>query len=79
MECAMARVKRPSRGPSLTSPPGALFLTIAQVCERMQLSRPTVVGLIHEGQLKAVKVGRHWRISTASVESLTDGHGAGSK
>jgi excisionase family DNA binding protein len=67
----MAQLQRSSRGPSLSPPPEAVFLTVAQVCERMQLSRPSVVALITSGQLTAIKVGRHWRISTVSVERLT--------
>jgi excisionase family DNA binding protein len=63
-----------SRGPSLDPPSSAVFLTLAQVCERMQLSRPSVIGLITDGTLAAIKVGRHWRISSASVDDLADGN-----
>jgi len=59
-----------NRGPSLYPPPVAVFLTVAQVCERMQLSRPSVIGLIKDRTLTAIKVGRHWRISASSVDSL---------
>jgi len=63
----------PARGPSLSPPPGAVFLTVAQVCERMQLSRPSVIALIKSRQLSAIKVGRHWRISAASFDRLAGG------
>ena len=53
-------------GPSSTSHSG----TFAQVCERLQLSRPSVIALIKSGQLTAIKVGRHWRISSISVDRL---------
>ena len=77
MECAMPTVRPPSRGPSLCPPAEAVFLTVAQVCERMQLSRPSVVALITNGQLAAIKVGRHWRISATSVDRLSGGSDAG--
>jgi excisionase family DNA binding protein len=72
MECAMAPVQSSSRGPSLNPPPEAVFWTVAQVCERTQLSRPSVVALITSGQLRARKFGRHWRISAASVRDLSN-------
>lgn len=72
-------VQPPARGPSLSPPERAVFLTVAQACERMQLSRPSVVALIKSGQLRAIKVGRHWRISAASLQQLAgdDGSEAG--
>ena len=59
-----------NRGPSLEPPPAAVFLTVAQVCERMQLSRPSVIGLLRDRTLTGIKVGRHWRISASSVNAL---------
>jgi excisionase family DNA binding protein len=67
----MARVHPPSRGPSLDPPPEAVFWTVAQTCKRTQLSRPAVVALIKSGRLTAIKAGRHWRISAASVDRLS--------
>jgi len=45
-------------------------LTVNQVCQRLQLSRPSVMALIHSGRLHAIKVGRTWRISEQSLERL---------
>jgi excisionase family DNA binding protein len=66
--------KSPRRGPSLVPDNGAVLLTLNQACIRTQLSRPTLVTLILSGRLKGVKVGSTWRISAASIESLTDPH-----
>jgi len=54
--------------PSL--PPSARAFTLDQVCEALQLSRPSVVGLIEAGRLDAIKVGRTWRISALSLTRL---------
>jgi excisionase family DNA binding protein len=54
-------------------PIDAVLLTLDQACARTQLSRPTVVSLIHSGRLKGVKVGSTWRISASSIEYLVDG------
>lgn len=48
----------------------ARALTVAQVCQRLKLSRPSVMSLIHTGRLHAIKVGRTWRISEQSIERL---------
>jgi len=70
----MARIPKTKRGPSFAPPPEAVFLTLPQVCRRMQLSRPVVVKLIQSGELAAIKAGSHWRISAASVERLAVGN-----
>jgi excisionase family DNA binding protein len=48
----------------------AVALTVDQVCQRLQLSRPSVMALIHDGRLHAIKVGRTWRVSDKSLERL---------
>jgi excisionase family DNA binding protein len=48
----------------------ARALTVAQVCQRLQLSRPSVMALIHSGRLHAIQVGRSWRVSEKSLERL---------
>jgi excisionase family DNA binding protein len=45
-------------------------LTVHQVCQLLQLSRPSVMVLIQTGRLHAIKVGRTWRISEQSLEEL---------
>lgn len=47
-----------------------IALTVNQVCQRLQLSRPSVMMLIQTGRLYAIKVGRTWRVSELSLERL---------
>ena len=47
-----------------------IALTVDQVCHRLQLSRPSVIGLIKSKRLHAIKVGRSWRISQQSLDRL---------
>ena len=61
-----------SRRSAAQIPIDAVLLTLDQACARTQLSRPTVVALIHSGRLKGVKVGSTWRISATSIDALTD-------
>lgn len=38
------------------------FYTLNEVCEILNLTRPTVLKAIREGKIKAVKFGKVWRI-----------------
>lgn len=51
-------------------------LTIAEVCDELRLSRPTVYNLIREGQLPAYRVGRggRYRVTVASLEHYKATH-----
>jgi excisionase family DNA binding protein len=51
----------------------AQYLTVKQACERLQLSRDTIMAYIRDGRLEATKLVRQWRISAASVERLLRG------
>jgi len=59
--------------PDNAVPDHVIALTLDQACQRLQLSRPSVVGLIESSRLRAIKVGRTWRISAASLAALLDG------
>jgi excisionase family DNA binding protein len=59
-----------SRGPSLEPPPNAVLLTVAQVCLRLQISRPTLYGLLRSGQLKSLTIGRARRVPIAALEAF---------
>lgn len=50
-----------------------IALTLDQACQRLQLSRPSVVGLIESSRLHAVKVGRKWLISASSLDRFVNG------
>ena len=63
--------KIPSNQGSASRPPDPVIaLTVDQVCHRLQLSRPSVLGLIRSKRLHAIKVGRSWRISQQSLDRL---------
>jgi excisionase family DNA binding protein len=48
------------------------FLTVAEVAERMRVSRMTVYRLVHSGELPAVRFGRSFRVQRSAVEALID-------
>ena len=63
--------KNPSSGSFELAPlEPVVALTVDQVCRRLQLSRPSVIGLIKSERLHAIKVGRTWRISQQSLDRL---------
>jgi excisionase family DNA binding protein len=55
------------RHPDLT---GAPFLTVAEIAQRMRVSKMTVYRLVHSGELPAVRFGRSFRVQRAAVEEL---------
>lgn len=59
--------------PDNAVPEHVIALTLDQACKRLQLSRPSVVGLIESGRLHAVKVGRKWLISASSLDRFVNG------
>ena len=50
-------------------PPTHRFVTLAQFCQRYQLSRSTVYRLAHRGAFTIVKFGRSSRIALDEVEA----------
>lgn len=46
------------------------FLTVTQVCERLQLSRPMVDGMIKRGELPHRRFGRNVRIPAEALEHM---------
>jgi excisionase family DNA binding protein len=59
--------------PESVVPDHVIALSLNQACARLQLSRPNVVRLIKTGQLRAVKVGRKWLVSVASIRHFVEG------
>ena len=43
------------------------FLTVAEVAQKMRVSKMTVYRLVHGGKLPAVRVGRSFRVSEDDV------------
>lgn len=49
--------------------------TALQVAEALQLNEQTVLRFIREGKIKAIKVGRSYRIKEADLKAYLDGAG----
>jgi excisionase family DNA binding protein len=49
---------------------------VDEVCTRLAVRRPSIYALIHRGELKAVRVGRLWRIPADAVARFVAGGGA---
>ena len=47
----------------------AKFITLAQFCERYQVSRSTIYRLVHSGAFAIVKFGRSSRIALDEAEN----------
>ena len=56
-------------GPEQPDVVEAPFLTVAEVAERMRVSKMTVYRLVHGGELPAARVGRSFRVSRRAVEN----------
>ena len=48
------------------------FLSIKQLCKVLQISRNSAYNLIKQDTIKAVKVGRVWRIPSSSISHLAN-------
>jgi excisionase family DNA binding protein len=55
-----------------TEKPKKLLLTIDESCESGNFSRATFYKLVHQGQIKIVKIGRASRVRPADLEALID-------
>jgi excisionase family DNA binding protein len=50
--------------------PRARFLTVAEVADELRVSGMTVYRLIHSGELRAVRVGRSFRVPADAVDEF---------
>lgn len=50
------------------------LLTVHQVAELLNMRESTVRSWINEGQLRAIKFGRDWRISQRDLEAYLNAH-----
>lgn len=50
-----------------------LLLTVADVCERTQLSRATVYRLLASGAIESVRIGRSRRIPLDALQAWVNG------
>lgn len=52
-----------------------MFYTVKQVAEYLRLSESTILNLIREGEIKAVKLGKRiYRIHSSTLEEIADSH-----
>ena len=67
-----------ARGPKRRVPSAVLkpelerFYTTQDVADLFQTSRRTVQFWIREGKLKAVRIGREWRVEPAALREFTE-------
>jgi excisionase family DNA binding protein len=71
-------VTEPTRSPHVTPDAAgrvvpAPFLTVAEVAQRMRVSKMTVYRLVHGGELPAVRFGRSFRVQQSAVDELIAG------
>lgn len=50
------------------------FYSIKDLTEILSSSRVTISMLIRQGDLKAFKVGREWRVTEQSLKEFTENH-----
>jgi excisionase family DNA binding protein len=67
---AMGNQSDRGRVTAITGAAGVKFWTVAEVAERMRVSKMSVYRLIHSGQLEAVQFGRSFRISEQALEKF---------
>lgn len=47
--------------------------TVEEAAAILKLGKSTVYSLLHEGKLKAVKIGRKWRITEDEINRILSG------
>lgn len=48
------------------------LLTVKEVCEYLNISKPTVYRLIKEGKLKPIKIGKSTRFEKEDIDKLIE-------
>ena len=56
-----------------------VFLTPAQVTERIQIDERIVTRWLRDGYLRGYRLGRNWRIAPEDLESFMESHANRSK
>ncbi len=49
------------------------WLSVADICEYLDVSPYVVTGVLRSGDLPAVKVGREWRVARTDFEAWLNG------
>lgn len=60
----------------MTTEPDTAMITVPELAKRLRVSGPTVRKLITDGKLRALRVGRQWRIPATEVERFLAAHGS---
>lgn len=55
-------------------PMTAPMLTIHDVAANLNVDERTVRELIRKNELRAIKIGKEWRVTEGDLESYVDGH-----
>jgi len=55
-----------------------MFLTLPQAAEKLHVSVQTMGRYVRSGRVRAVKVGRDWRVPVKSLQDLADSASRGS-
>ena len=55
------------------------YQTVKEVAERLQVSEATVRGWIKEGGLRAIEIGKGWRIADSDLETFLSSHATRAK
>ncbi len=50
------------------------LMTVQEVADRMKVTPRTVGDWIRHSKLRAIKVGRDWRVSVSDLETFADAH-----
>lgn len=50
------------------------YQTVKEVADRLQVSEATVRGWIKQGGLRAIEIGKGWRIADSDLHAFLDGH-----
>ena len=50
------------------------LLTVHEVADLLKLKESTVRTLINEKQLRAIKIGRDWRVAVKDLEAFLNDH-----
>lgn len=52
--------------------PGQFYMTVPEVADELRVSRMTVYRRIHDGELKAVRIGRGLRVAEKDLSALIE-------
>ncbi|MBR7618776.1 helix-turn-helix domain-containing protein [Phenylobacterium sp. 20VBR1] len=50
------------------------LLTLQETADLLKLSEATLRGLIKAGDVRAIRIGREWRIAVRDLEEFLDAH-----